>query len=36
LTLRHRVHRLPVVDDGGRLLGIVSITDLLAAFVDTE
>jgi CBS domain-containing protein len=34
LMLRHHVHRLPVVDEQGRLLGIVSMTDLLAAFVD--
>jgi len=34
LMLRHGVHRLPVVDDDERLLGIVSMTDLLAAFVD--
>lgn len=34
LMLRNRIHRLPVVDDEGHLLGIVSTTDLLTAFVD--
>jgi len=34
LMLRQRVHRLPVVDAAGHLLGIVSTTDLLTAFVD--
>lgn len=32
--LRHRVHRLPVVDTQERLVGIVSTMDILAAFVD--
>ena len=32
--LRERVHRLPVLDHEGRLLGIVSTTDVLRAFVD--
>ena len=32
--LRHRVHRLPVVDEKDRLMGIVSTMDLLQAFVD--
>ena len=32
--LRDRVHRLPVVDEKQRLLGIVSTMDLLGAFAD--
>jgi CBS domain-containing protein len=32
--LRHRVHRLPVVDEDGKLLGIISTMDILAAFVE--
>jgi len=32
--LRHQVHRLPVVDKRGKLLGIISTMDVLAAFVD--
>ena len=32
--LRHRVHRLPVVDERGILLGIVSTMDILAGFVE--
>jgi CBS domain-containing protein len=32
--LRHRVHRLPVVDKNGKLLGIISTMDVLAAFVE--
>lgn len=32
--LRERVHRLPVVDNQKRLLGIISTTDVLKAFVD--
>ena len=32
--LRHRVHHLPVLDDGQHLLGIISTTDILAAFVE--
>ena len=32
--LRKQVHRLPVVDSQARVIGIVSSTDLLAAFVD--
>ncbi len=32
--LRNRVHRLVVLDDGRRLVGVVSTMDLLAAFVD--
>jgi CBS-domain-containing membrane protein len=33
---RARVKRLPVVDDGGRLLGIVSRADLLKVFLRTD
>lgn len=32
--LRHRVHRLPVVDQRGRLQGIISTMDILRAFVE--
>lgn len=32
--LRNRVHRLVVLDDAGKLVGVVSTMDLLAAFVD--
>lgn len=32
--LQHRVHRLPVVDKRGRLLGIISTMDILTAFVE--
>ena len=32
--LRHHVHRLPVVDQGGRLLGIVSTMDILAVLAE--
>ena len=32
--LRERVHRLPVLDKQNRLLGIISTTDVLKAFVD--
>jgi len=32
--LQHRVHRLPVVDQRGKLLGIISTMDVLAAFVE--
>jgi CBS domain-containing protein len=32
--LRHQVHRLPVVNERQRLVGIVSTTDIMAAFVD--
>ena len=32
--LREKIHRLPVVDENDRLLGIVSTTDILTAFVD--
>ena len=32
--LRERVHRLPVLDGQKRLLGIISTTDVLKAFVD--
>ena len=34
--LRHRVHRLVVVDQRERLIGIVSTMDLLRAFVEGE
>ncbi len=33
--LRDRVHRLPVVDDADQLVGIISTTDILAAFVES-
>jgi CBS domain-containing protein len=32
--LWHQVHRLPVVDERQRLVGIISTTDIMAAFVD--
>ena len=32
--LRHRIHRLPVLDETGRLRGIISTVDILTAFVD--
>jgi CBS domain-containing protein len=32
--LRHRVHRLPVVDTQDRLVGIISTMDILNAFAD--
>lgn len=32
--LRHQVHRLPVVDGRQRLVGIISTTDIMAAFAD--
>ena len=32
--LRSRVHRLPVVDKQGKLLGIISTMDILTAFVE--
>jgi predicted transcriptional regulator len=34
--LRNGVHRLPVVDIKNRVVGIVSTTDILAAFVDGD
>ncbi len=34
MMLRNRVHRLPVVDDNQRLLGILSTTDIVAAVAD--
>lgn len=34
--LRERIHRLPVLDDTQRLLGILSTTDVLRAFVDAS
>jgi CBS domain-containing protein len=32
--LHHQVHRLPVVNERQRLVGIISTTDIMAAFVD--
>jgi CBS domain-containing protein len=32
--LQHRVHRLPVVDRQGEVVGIISTTDILTAFVE--
>ena len=32
--LREHIHRLPVIDAEGHLLGIVSMTDILSAFVE--
>lgn len=34
--LRQRIHRLPVVDSEHRLLGIISTTDVLRAFVEAH
>ena len=34
IMVRNRVHRLPVVDDRKRLLGILSTTDIVAAVAD--
>jgi CBS domain-containing protein len=33
--LRNQVHHLPVVDDEGQLVGIISTTDILAEFADS-
>ncbi len=33
--LRHQVHRLPVVNERQRLVGIVSTTDIMGAFADS-
>jgi CBS domain-containing protein len=33
--LRHQVHRLPVVNERQRLVGIVSTTDVMGAFADS-
>lgn len=33
--LRERIHRLPVLADDGQLLGILSTTDILSAFVES-
>ena len=33
--LREHVHRLPVLESNGQLVGIVSMTDILRAFVDS-
>lgn len=34
--LREKIHRLPVLDDKRRLLGIISTTDVLRAFVNAS
>jgi predicted transcriptional regulator len=34
--LRNRVHRLPVVDEHERLVGIISTMDILRVFAETE
>jgi CBS domain-containing protein len=34
IMLRNQIHRLPVVNESGRLVGLVSMSDILAAFVD--
>lgn len=31
--IEHHVHGLPVVDDAGRLVGVITVTDLLATLV---
>ncbi len=36
VMLGHHVHRLPVIDEQQRLLGIVSTMDILAAMIDDE
>ncbi|MEX2186519.1 MAG: CBS domain-containing protein [Pirellulales bacterium] len=36
VMLSHHVHRLPVIDEQQRLLGIVSTMDILAAMIDGE
>ena len=35
LMLRNRIHRVPVLDKDDCILGIISTTDILAAFVDS-
>jgi CBS domain-containing protein len=34
IMLRNQIHRLPVVNERRQLVGIISTTDILAAFVD--
>jgi len=36
LILRHRVHRLVVLDEQRRVVGVVSTMDLLAAYVEGD
>ena len=36
LMLREHVHRLPVIDENNRLIGIISMTDILSAFVECK
>ena len=36
LMCEHQIHRVPVVDDGGRMVGIVSINDVVRAAQHAE
>lgn len=36
LILKHNVHRLPVVDDNGKLLGLISRTTILRIFIEAH